>query len=166
MEVEIKSDGSISFTNKRVQKWVTADTVDDPMDILSRLLTHNKDYRVVDTTVEGYTVIGDHGKEIYVHRSWFYPDGSIDEDFIVDQEENFDNLIRSDYKLQTGDYFKPDTLSEEQKEFLRGKLPVCNSKIFMWSGRYCRYSGIMFYPTNATKLKGRKVFFNDIFIEK
>ena len=82
-------------------------------------------------------------------------------------EDGFDNLIRSDYIIQEGDYFKLDKLSKEQKEFLQKELPTYDEHTFYWKWGCCyydyrdRFSGCDYSPCT-----GKELSFNLLFVEK
>lgn len=88
-------------------------------------------------------------------------------DFLDTSEGDFDNLVRSEYVIQEGDYFKLDKLSEEQKEFLQKELPVYDEHTFYWIGGYCYYdSDKEFVGCDGTYGIGKELSFNLLFVEK
>lgn len=88
-------------------------------------------------------------------------------DLLDISEDGFDNLVRSDYIIQEGDYFKLNKLSEEQKEFLQKELPVYDKYTFYWTWGYCYYDGDNeFVGCDAINCTGKELSFNLLFVEK
>ena len=82
-------------------------------------------------------------------------------------EDGFDNLVRSEYVIQEGDYFKLDKLSEEQKEFLQKELPFYDGQTFYWKWGYCYYDRRDgFSGCDGTYGTGKELSFNLLFVEK
>ena len=89
-------------------------------------------------------------------------------DSLDTSEDDFDNLVRSEYIIQECDYFKLDKLSEEQKEFLQKELPIYNEQTFYWEWGYCYYDAVdkEFVGCDGTYGIGKELSFNLLFVEK
>ena len=166
--------GKIPYYLKDTPKYVTFDASQDIMDTFLGRLEDGKDYKVVYTkhlkADEGKSYILNNG--VRAHESFFYPEPSREdilpnEGVVVEEDGGFDNLVRSDYIIQEGDYFKLNKLSEEQKEFLQKELPFYSEETFYSSGGYCYYDcDKEFVGCYTICCTGKELSFNLLFVEK
>lgn len=135
-------------------------------------LTPEKDYKVVQHLdyKNQVIIIDDSGEEVLIHLSHFYPQ-PVTEDILpevdtVELEDDFSNLVRSDYILQGGDWFNLSKLTKEQKLFLTDNLPVFSDETFFWEYGSCHYTHYDYFTGCKGADTGKELSFNDLFIEK
>lgn len=166
--------GKAPYYLKDVPKYVTFNAEEDQMGLWSTF-THNKDYKVLNVYETGYIIENDLGTQVKIAKTFFYPEPSRDELLpskvgVEEEESSFDNLVRSDYIIQEGDYFILNKLSEEQKVFLQNTFKTITNVSFLrddhnyvfWDNVDCgTFVGVPYDQGSLSK----KITFNDLFVE-
>jgi hypothetical protein len=161
-----------------MKKYVTFNKYNDIFDVWAGVLEHDKDYIVIgyitkdsqEISSTTYTVrVGN--KDVDINSSFFYPEPSREEllpsKVDAEEESSFDNLVRSDYIIQKGDYFVLNKLSEEQKKFLSKELPVYGEGFFSAHYDHCYYDYEQeFVACSGFGIEGKELSFNLLFVEK